>query len=107
MNLAKDLSVIVPGRNEQFMRNTVEDVLDHAKADTEVIAVCDGYWPDPPLVDHPRLQVLHFSEAIGQRAATNAGARLSEAGKLAQLRARVLRFGDLKQRSATPFYATE
>jgi hypothetical protein len=35
------------------------------------------------------------------------GRPLSEQGKLAQLRARVLRFGDLKQRSATSFYAAE
>jgi hypothetical protein len=30
---------------------------------------------------------------------------LAERGTLAQLRARVLTFGDLKQRSATSFYA--
>jgi hypothetical protein len=35
------------------------------------------------------------------------GFALSEDGKLAQLRARVLKFGDLKQRSATQFYAAE
>jgi hypothetical protein len=35
------------------------------------------------------------------------GLALTEAGKLAQLRARVLRLGDLKQRSATPFYAAK
>ena len=45
----------------------------------EVIAVCDGSWPDPPLDDHPRLQVIHFTEPVGQRAATNAGAMLSKA----------------------------
>ena len=75
----KLLSVIVPGRNEQFMRHTVDDVLAHSCEDTEVISVCDGYWPDPTLEDHPRLQVIHFSTPVGQRAATNAGARLSQA----------------------------
>jgi hypothetical protein len=35
------------------------------------------------------------------------GRALTEAGRMAQLRARVLTFGDLKQRSATPFYAVE
>jgi hypothetical protein len=35
------------------------------------------------------------------------GLALAPAGRLAQLRARVLRFGDLKQRSATDFYAAE
>lgn len=79
MAFAKDLSVIVVGRNEQFMFHTVEDVLAHAEADTEVIAVCDGYWPDPALIDNPRTHVIHFTEAIGQRAATNVGAQLSRA----------------------------
>jgi hypothetical protein len=35
------------------------------------------------------------------------GLPLTETGRLAQLRARVLKFGDLKQRSATDFYAAE
>ena len=35
------------------------------------------------------------------------GFALTQKGRLAQLRARVLRFGDLKQRSATDFYSVE
>ena len=35
------------------------------------------------------------------------GRALKQDGKLAQLRARVLTLGDLKQRSATPFYDAE
>jgi hypothetical protein len=35
------------------------------------------------------------------------GLALAEEGRLALLRARVLKFGDLKQRSATQFYAVE
>jgi hypothetical protein len=82
---AKALSVIIPGRCEQFMRHTVEDVLAHTSEDTEVIAVADAGWPEPPLVDHPRLQMIHFSEAVGQRAATNAGAMLSNAKYIMKL----------------------
>lgn len=79
MGRAKSLSVVIPGRNEEFMRHTVDDVLAHSGPDTEVISVCDGYWPDPPLVQHPRLQVLHVGESIGQRAATNLGVSVSNA----------------------------
>ncbi len=75
----KDLSVIIPARNEMFLARTVHDVLENLRADTEVIAVCDGNWPDPPLYDHPRLVVVHLSQPIGQRAATNLGARVSQA----------------------------
>jgi hypothetical protein len=81
----KLLSVIIPGRNEEFMRHTVDDVLAHSSEETEVIAICDGYWPDPPLVHHPRLQVLHFGSPVGQRAATNYGAHVSRAKYIMKL----------------------
>lgn len=74
-----DLSVIIPGRNEIFMRQTVENVLANIRGNTEVIAVLDGYWPDPVLDDHQRLKVIHHTVPVGQRAATNDGARLSRA----------------------------
>ena len=85
MAFAPDLTVIIPGRNEQFMRHTVEDVLAHSGPTTEVCAVCDGYWPSPGLEDHPRLQLIHFGEPVGQRAATNAGAKLSRAKYIMKL----------------------
>ena len=75
----KDLSVIIPAREEMFLTRTVEDVLANIEADTEIIVICDGNWPNPPLYDHPRLRVVHHSAPIGQRAATNMGARVSEA----------------------------
>lgn len=85
MSFAKDLSVIVPGRNEQFMRHTVEDVLAHTRGDTEVIAVCDGYWPDPSIADHPMVKILHTTTPVGQRAATNLGAQISRAKYIMKL----------------------
>ena len=73
-----DLSVIIPARNEIFLRQTVENVLANARADTEVIAVVDGYEPGP-LPEHPRLRVIRLATPVGQRAATNLGAKASEA----------------------------
>ena len=75
----RDLSVIIPARNEIFLQRTIEDVLENSEADTEVIAICDGYWPVPPIVDHPKVTIVHHTEPIGQRAATNEGARISQA----------------------------
>jgi glycosyltransferase involved in cell wall biosynthesis len=74
-----DLSVLIPARNEMFLAKTVEDVLAHARGETEVIVVLDGAWADPPIADHPRVTVLHRPEAVGQRAATNLAAKLSTA----------------------------
>ena len=80
-----DVSVIIPGRCEQFFAKTVENVLENVRGDTEVIAVCDASWPDPPLKDHPKLKVIHSSSPLGQRGATNAGARLSTAKYIMKL----------------------
>lgn len=77
--MAMMLSVVIPARNEIFLPRTVRCVLDNMRGDTEVIAVCDGSWPCEPLEDHPRLTILHFTESVGQRAATNAGMAISRA----------------------------
>ena len=74
-----ELSIIIPARNEIFLQRTIEDILQNIEADTEIIAICDGYWPDPPVLDHPKVIIVHHSKSIGQRAATNEGARLSQA----------------------------
>ena len=75
----RELSVIIPARNEIFLRNTIEDILSNSEADTEVIAILDGYWPEPPIDDHPNVTIVHHAVPIGQRAATNEGARISQA----------------------------
>ena len=74
-----DLSVIIPARNEMFLQKTIDDILFNSRADTEVIAICDGYWPNPPIKDNPKVIIVHHTESIGQRAATNEGARISQA----------------------------
>lgn len=74
-----DLCIVIPSRNEMFLARTIEDALEKSEADTEIIAVLDGRWADPPIPQHPRVNVIHVPEAIGQRAATNLGVRLSKA----------------------------
>lgn len=81
----RDLSVIIPARNEMFLAQTVRNVLENIRRDTEIIVVCDGNWPEPPLQDHPRITVVHHTESIGQRAAVNEGARISQAKYLMKL----------------------
>jgi len=62
-----------------FLSRTIENILENIEGDTEIIAVCDGNWPDPTVEDHPRVNLIYHSEPIGQRAATNEAARLSQA----------------------------
>lgn len=80
-----DLSVIIPARQEMFLSRTIEDVLKHAKADTEVIAVLDGAWADPQIADHPKVTLIHLTTSIGQRATTNMAARVSRSKYIMKL----------------------
>lgn len=80
-----DLSILIPARNEEFLGKTIENILENIEGDTEIIAVCDGYWPDPPIEDNPRLTLIHYPEPIGQRAATNVAARLSKSKYIMKL----------------------
>ncbi len=74
-----DLSVIIPARNETYLRRTVEDVLANIRGDTEIIVILDGEWAEPQLEQHPLVTVIHHPESIGQRGGTNEGARVSTA----------------------------
>ncbi len=74
-----ELSLLIPAANEMFLQNTIDDALKNMQGDTEIIAVLDGYLPDEPIKQDPRVNVIHLSESVGQRAATNFAARLSKA----------------------------
>lgn len=74
-----ELSVLIPSRNEMFLKNTIEDILAHAEGDTEIIAVLDGQWAEPPIQDHPKVTLVYHPVSVGQRAATNEAARISTA----------------------------
>lgn len=76
---AKDLSILIPARNEMFIARTVEDILANIEADTEIIVVLDGAWADPPIPQHERVNVIYVPNSIGQRAATNLACKLSKA----------------------------
>jgi glycosyltransferase involved in cell wall biosynthesis len=73
-----ELSLLIPARNEEFLKNTVEDILKNIEADTEVIAVLDGAWANPSIQQNERVNVIYVPEAIGQRAAQNLAAKLAK-----------------------------
>lgn len=74
-----DLSIIIPARNEEFLPNTIDDILKNRKGETEIIVILDGYWPDVGIRQDPRIRIIHFEKSVGQRAAVNYGAKLSAA----------------------------
>jgi glycosyltransferase involved in cell wall biosynthesis len=77
--MERDLSVIIPARNEEFLARTVEDVLVKKRGNTEVIVILDGSWANPPVIDHPDITIIYHSQSIGQRASVNEGVKLSKA----------------------------
>lgn len=68
----KSLSILIPARNEPYLQKTIDDILLHSRADTEIVVGLDGYRVD--LKQDKRVKVFLLS-GIGQRAATNVLAR--------------------------------
>ena len=78
-----DLSILIPARNEMFLSNTVQNILENIRGNTEIIVILDGYWESVP--DAPNVTVFHNEESVGQRSAQNQGARLSRAKYLMKI----------------------
>ena len=74
-----DLSIMIPSRNEMFLNQTISSIQENIRGKTEIIVVCDGSWPLHPIEDKPNITIIHHSESIGQRAATNEAAKISRA----------------------------
>ncbi|MFC1612648.1 glycosyltransferase family 2 protein [Patescibacteria group bacterium] len=70
-----ELSILIPARNEEFLKRTIEDILENIEAETEIIAVLDGYETELP--KDSRLTIIHNPESKGQRGSTNQACRLS------------------------------
>ena len=74
-----ELSIVIPARNEMFLARTIDDIIKHSEAKTEIIAVLDGEWANPPIPQHEKVTVIYLPVSIGQRAATNMAVKLSKA----------------------------
>jgi glycosyltransferase involved in cell wall biosynthesis len=72
------VSIIIPANGEKFLQPTIKNLIANARGDYEIIAVLDGYWPDPPLADHPRLSLLHWGTTRGMRPAINAAVEMAK-----------------------------
>jgi glycosyltransferase involved in cell wall biosynthesis len=68
------VSMILPSRGEMFLSKTVEDIYAKAVGEIEVIVILEGYWPNPPLKEHPNLVLIHKGTPEGLRSAVNTGA---------------------------------
>jgi len=71
------ISVIIPSRMEPYLQPTVDSLFNQAEGVVEVIVVLDGYWPDPPIVDHPNLILIHRTSNTGMRDNINSAASIA------------------------------
>lgn len=72
------LSVIIPARNEIYLQKTIDGILSAAEDEVRVVVILDGYWPEHPIQDNPKVTLIHHSKPVGQRAAINEGVRISK-----------------------------
>lgn len=86
----RKLSVVIPSRNERFLQATIDSLLAGATGDIEILACLDGYWPDPPLREDPRVRVLHWSEPRGMRPSENTAIAVATGDFLMKLDAHCL-----------------
>lgn len=70
------LTVVIPARNEQYLEQTIRDVLKNARGEIEILPVLDGWIPDPQIViGDDRVRFIHNPVAIGQRQSINLAMR--------------------------------
>ena len=70
------LSIVIPSRNEKYLKQTIKDLLSKATGDIEIIAVLDGCWSE--IVENERVHYIHFTESQGMRGAINAGVAVAK-----------------------------
>jgi len=72
------VTAIIPSRNCRYVSRTIEDIFQKATGPIEIICILDGYWPDPPIKDHPNLTIVHKAEVKGMRHSINLAVQLAK-----------------------------
>lgn len=73
-----DLSILIPARNEMFLERTIQDILEHRKASTEVVVVLDGFDFEVTIPVDKDIHFIKHAKSVGQRAATNQAAQVAD-----------------------------
>lgn len=71
------LSIVIPSYRDPLLHKTIDDLIEKAQGEIEIIPVLDGYWPTTPIRDDPRIKVVHLGRNRGMRGAINAGVDVS------------------------------
>ena len=71
------LSIIIPSYKDPLLHKTIDSLLQNAEGEIEIIPVLDGYWPETPIINDPRVRILHLGGNRGMRGAINAGVSIA------------------------------
>ena len=73
------LSAIIPSYKDPLLQKTIDSLLENSELgdELEIIAVMDGYWPEPQLRGDDRVKIVHLGKNVGMREAINTGVRVS------------------------------
>jgi len=58
-----DLSVIIPSRSPQYLKNTIEDILKKSETNIEIIVVLDGIWTTEIVEDKRVIYIHHGTQS--------------------------------------------
>lgn len=78
------LSILIPSRLEEWLPETVQNILDNIEDDTEIIVGLDGEWSEKGIPDHDRVKIFYSPKVLGQRGMQNRLAKLSTAKYVAK-----------------------
>lgn len=67
------LSVIIPSHKCPLLQKTIDSLLENSRGSLEVIVILDGYYPDTPIRNDPRVKVLYSDKNPGMRGSINLG----------------------------------
>lgn len=66
------VSVIIPAREEPFLRQTLDSLVAQARGEIEILVGLDGWVPDGPAPAVPHTRFLHWKTPVGLRPVLNA-----------------------------------
>ena len=72
------LSIIIPSYKDPLLQKTIDSLLENSEKEIEIIVVLDGYKPELPLRENPRVKILPFEKNLGMRNAINSGVKISK-----------------------------
>jgi len=71
------LSIIIPSRGCEFVSQTVDDLIENARGEIEIIVMLDGYWPIKRIKDHKDVTIVHVGEVKGMRENINSAVKIA------------------------------